>query len=167
MYEITPQKSNKKAQQCSAVLLITSFAAMFFSAMTWVAYRSIIQIIALVMMGISVLLLTRYVLSGYTYAIVANDDGSHDITVTELKRKSRITVCRIGLSSIERVVCVDRSNKEAIAQEAKTYKRFNYCVDIRPDKSICFFAEECEEKFAITLSYDQKLFDILSAAAKE
>ncbi len=166
MYEITPQRSNKTAQHFSIVLLIVSFAAMFFSSMSWIAYRSVMQFSALLMMAFSVLLMVRYTLSGYTYAIVPDDDGGFDLTVTEIKRKSRITVCRISLSGIESVSLADISNKKEMTEKAKKYKRFNYCVDMTPAKSIFVFAEECGDKIALRLSFDQSLFDILSAADK-
>jgi len=164
MYEIIPPKSNKSAQYFSIVLLVSAFAAMFFSSAIQPSYRSIIQFVSLVMLAFSILLMTRYVLSGYSYAIVKDDDEGYDLTVTELKRKSRITVCRISLSGIERVELVGADNKKAISSDSKKYKRFNYCVDLKPARYMCVFCEECGEKFAINLSFDQKLFDILSAA---
>ena len=166
MYEITPQKSNKKAQYLSTILLISAFAAMVFSSASWLAYRSVMQIIALLAMAVAVMLMVRYNLSTYTYAIVTSEDGGYDLTVTEIKRKSRITVCRISLSGIESAVIVDASNKKEITERAKKYKRFNYCVDLNPERSVYLFAEECGERLALRLSFDQKLFDIISAAGK-
>ena len=169
MYEITPQRTNKAASYTSTVLFITAFAAMIFSGISWVPYPSIMQFAALLALGqlgegeIEVVrLLIRYTLTGYIYSIIPTDDGGYDLTVTEARRKSRITVCRISLSGIERTEIITAENKKDLSAKTKGYKVFNYCVDLAPAKYICIFAEECGEKFALKLNHDKKLIDLIS-----
>lgn len=169
MYEITPKKSNNKGAYTAAVLLIAAFAAMMFSKIPNLPYRSVMQLAAMVMLAFSILMMTRYTLSAYSYAITPTRGAEEfDFTVTELKRKSHITVCRISLSSIEKVALVKASDKKLSAKlkaSAKSRKRFNYCIDVAPSQYIYLFAEECGESIALKLSYDKKLYSILKEAA--
>ena len=162
MYETHPQKTNKVATYTSAGLLIVAFVSMYFSGLEWVPYRAILQFISLAMLAASVLLLCQYVLKGYSYAIIKDEEDNLDLTVIELKRKSRITVCRISLSGIERVERVEKSDKTRISAESKGRKIYNYCVDLAPAEYICIFAEECGERLVIKLTYDEKLFALIS-----
>ena len=162
MYEITPQRTNKAASYTSTALFITAFAAMIFSGISWVPYPLIMQFAALLALGFAIMLLIRYTLTGYIYSIIPTDDGGYDLTVTEARRKSRITVCRISLSGIERTEIITAENKKDLSAKTKGYKVFNYCVDLAPAKYVCIFAEECGEKFALKLNHDKKLIDLIS-----
>ena len=169
MYEVIPKKSNKAAHYTAVVLLIAAFAAMFFSAMPNLPYRSVMQFAALVMLAFSILMMTRYTLSSYVYAII-EEDGEYDLTVAEIKRKSRITVCRIGLVGITQVTLArlaDKEQAEQLKAAAKGRKTYNYCVDLAPAEYIHLLTEECGEKITIKLSYDERLFEILQNAEKQ
>jgi hypothetical protein len=166
MYETVPKKSNKAAHYTSAVLLVAAFAAMFFSASPRLPYRSVMQLAALVMLAFSILMMTRYTLCSYAYSVI-EEDGGYDLTVTELKRKARITVCRIGLGGITAVTLAKRSDKEQSAKlksDSQGRKTYNYCVDLAPAEYIHLLTEECGERIVIKLSYDERLFEILKRA---
>lgn len=167
MYKVTPQKSNRVAPYTSGVLLIGAFLAMFFSTLE-IPYRSVMQLIALIMLSFSVLMLTRYTLASYSYAVIQNADGECDLVVTELKRKSGITVCRIGLRGIEDVTLAKRADKALTAklkERSKGRKSYNYSIDLAPAEYIHILTEECGESLTIKLSYDERLFAILKDAA--
>ena len=169
MYEIIPKRTNKAAEYVASIMIVTAFLAMFFTTLPSLPYRSVMQLAAMVMLAFSILMITRYTLSAYSYAVISADvSGEFDFTVTELKRKSHITVCRISLSSIEKVALVKASDKKLSAKlkaSAKSRKRFNYCIDVAPSQYIYLFAEECGERIALKLSYDKKLYSILKEAA--
>ena len=127
MYEVIPKKSNKAAHYTSAVLLIAAFAAMFFSASPKLPYRSLMQFAALIMLGFSILMMTRYTLCSYAYSII-EEDGEYDLTVTELKRKARITVCRVGLGGITQLTLAKRADKE---QSSCNHSFFHFISPVR------------------------------------
>lgn len=168
MYDVIPPKSNKNADYTSAALLIISLVAMFFSKLPSLSYRWIMQLCALFMLAMALMLLGRFVFKRYQYSVISGDGGGFDLTVTELTRRSRITVCRISLSGIESVLIVngsDKTTKKDIRKRSSGRKVFNYCVDMSPAKYICVFAEECGEPLLIKLSYDETLFKTLDAKA--
>lgn len=124
------------------------------------------QLVAVIILGVALLILGRYVYSTYAYAIIENDDGGLDFTVTELKRRSRITVCRIGLDGIEKIVKVTKENKKSADSERKGRKLFNYCVDMSPAEQYYIFSEECGESLLIKISPDDRLFELLTGNRK-
>ena len=169
MYDFIPPKSNKTADYTSAALLIISLVAMLFSKLPSLSYRWIMQLAALLMLATALMLLGRFVFKRYQYSLIAKDDGGFDLTVTEIARRSRITVCRISLSGIESASLIagsDKAAKKDIRKRSSGRKVFNYCVDMSPAKYICIFANECGESLLIKLSYDSALFEILERDAR-
>lgn len=166
MYEIIPKRTNKAPEYVCFIMIITAFLAMFFTTLPSLPFRSLMQLGALILLGVALMLLGRYVYKAYAYAIIQTDEGELDFTVTELKRRSRITVCRIGLNGIEKIVKVTKENKKEIEAERRGRKVFNYCVDMSPTEEYYIFSEECGESLLIKLSPDEKLFELISGNVK-
>lgn len=169
MYDFIPPKSNKTADYTSAALLIISLIAMFLSRLPNLPYPWIMQLSALTMLAVALMLLGRFVFKRYQYSVTSGEDRGGDLLVTEVTRRTRVTVCRISLSGIERVLIAYGSGKSAkkdIRKSSSGRKVFNYCADIRPAKYICVFAEECGEPLLIKLSYDEALLEILGGESR-
>ncbi len=164
MYDIIPSKSNKTADYTSAALLIISLIAMFLSKIPSLHYRWIMQLASITMLAVALMLLGRFVFKRYQYSLRESEDGRCDLLVTEVTRRTQVTVCRISLSGIERVKiasATDKSSKRDIRGSSSGRKVFNYCVDMRPAKYLCVFAEECGEPLLIKLSYEDTLLEML------
>lgn len=172
MYEYIPQGSNKNAKNIISLLILGGFAIMLFTMMAEnVPFKWVLQLIGLVLMAVGVLLMTRYVSRSFIYRVDTTDEGT-DLTVIELQRKSRITVCRISLSNIKDVHVMSISDKEqekALVSAFKTdgRKRFNYCIDLNPEKFMWIVADECGEEVAVKLTYDEKLCEIITPLRQE
>ena len=169
MYDFIPPKSNKTADYTSAALLIISLIAMFLSRLPNLPYPWIMQLSALTMLAVALMLLGRFVFKRYQYSVTSDEDRGDDLLVREVTRRTRVTVCRISLSGIERVVIAYGSDKKAkkdIRKSSSGRKVFNYCVDIRPAKYLCVFAEECGEPLIIKLSYDEALLEKLGGESR-
>jgi hypothetical protein len=164
MYEFTPQRSNRTAINVSSSLFIIGVLAMFATNIPNLPYRWIMQLVTICLFVAALTIMGRFIFKSYTYAIITNGECSADLTVTEIKRKSRITVCRISLSGIEKVIVATSDKSDAEANSSRGRKIYNYCVDMSPKQYICIFAEECGEKLVIKLSFDQKLLDMITPA---
>ncbi len=167
MYEVIPKRTNKAAEYVSFIMIITAFLAMLFTTLPTLPYRSLMQLASLVLLGVALMLLGRYVYKTYAYAIIQTDDGKLDLTVTEVKRRSRITVCRIGLDGVEKIVKVTKENKKATEAERTGRKVFSYCVEMSPAEQYYIFSVECGEPLLIKLSADEKLFELISENIKD
>lgn len=164
MKEFIPVRSNMLSKQLTMGLFIISVAAMFFSGLPNLPFRSVMQLLSLTLLAVAMGLLGRYEMRRYSYAIVERDGGGHDLTVTEIKRRSRITVCRVSLEGVSEALDITKENKKQLKQMREGRKYFNYCVDLSPAHTCTIVANEGGEEYLISLSYIPELFEILSAA---
>lgn len=162
MYEVFPKKKDSVARNLAAVLFIIAVIAMYISTLPGLPLRSIVQLLSVGLMIAGLLVMGRYIFTSYAYAVTATDNEGLDLTVTEIKRRSRITVCRISVSGIECVEILKRGEKDRLAKLRKGRKVFDYRVDMSPAQYCCVVANECGEEVTIKLSYDERLISILS-----
>ena len=172
LYEYTPQKSNKKASRI--VLILFSLAAglfLFTIIFPDIKFKWAIQLISIIAFVAVIFIISRYIAKSFVYAIFKNNDGTLDLTISELTNAGRkkITVCRIAINNIEEAHLLDRSIREqaekasSLEKSAKSEQRkiFNYCPDINPSEVCILLVEECNEKFLIKLSPDSTLWEYL------
>lgn len=167
MYEYIPRKENNKAAHLILLMLVGGFLLLgVTTAFPTLPIRWLFQLVGILLIGVGIYLYTRYFARSYLYAVVPNGDGSLDLTVTELRHKSRVTVCRISLSGIERVIALPPSDREAnkklkkeLAAEGR--RLFSYTVNIHPPALTCLVATECGQPLAIFLEPDGRLAELL------
>lgn len=163
MYEFRPQRTNNKAQKL-IILLFAGAAVLFLLTvpLDGLPFLWVIQLLALIMLVAAIFLVTRYVTKTYEYA-VTSAEGDADLTVTEISSggKRRITVCRISLSGIVSVRCVDSSDERFRAQRRSGGKIYDYRPDLSPERSVLIEAKEGGEELRILLAYGEDFFDIL------
>ena len=170
MYTYIPPKNPKKIT--GIVLLLAAGAALLFflSALpTNIPYKWSFQLIGMGAIAAIIYLTTRYVVKGYEYHVYPRENseraftGGFDLSIVETNGKARVTVCRIGLENVSAVMRVEASNsadiKKAIADEKR--QRFVYVADINPPIKCCIFAEEAGVPIAVTITADEKLFELL------
>lgn len=168
LFEFRPQKNTRKLALTTGLLIVGAAILMITTMLLpELAYRWAIQLLSLGMLAMGIFITTRYVMKSYVYAVIQNDEGGQDLTVTEIQGRHTITVCRVGMSNIGLAVVVPQGDREAEADvksriKADKRKLFNYCADLFSEKYICLFVTECGEAIAIKLSWDEsleKLFD--------
>ena len=170
LFEFRPQKNTRKLALTTGLLIIGAAILMLGTMiLEELAYRWAIQLLSLGMLAMGIFITTRYVMKGYVYAVMANDDGSKDFTVTEIQGRHTITVCRVGMSNVGYAVVVPLGSKEAetdVKNRIKADKRkvYNYCADLFGEKYVCLFVTECGERLAIKLSWDESLETLFEAA---
>jgi hypothetical protein len=172
LFEFIPEKNIKKLHRLVGACLFGALALMAVTAIfREMAYRWAVQLLSVGLLMMGVFILTRYIMKSFVYAVIRTDRGD-DLTVTEVQGKHRITVCRIALEGIERIIVVEQGDKQTDAQIKQTCKeqkrkRFNYCADLLDEKYICVFANECGESLAIKLSWGEQLEKMLGDALSE
>lgn len=168
LYEFTPKKNVNKLGLITGILIIGAAAILLATVLlSGIPYRWIAQLTGIGMLTAGVFITSRYIMKSYVYAVIPSDDGSEDFTVTEIQGRHTITVCRIGMSGVESVHVVNKSDAEKRKElkdkiKADKRKKFNYCADFLEQKYICILCEECGERFAINLSWDQSLEELFS-----
>lgn len=167
-YELIPQKSNQKARSIVIVLFFGAIAMMLIpTAIPALPFRWVVQLLALCLLTAGIFIITRYLTKLFIYRIVG-EGASFDLTVTEASSngKRQITVCRIGLSGIRRLVILDASKPEMEKEERAFLKKshikqYDYRPDLCPAKSILLIVEEGGEELCLFLAYEERLASYL------
>lgn len=166
LYEYTPQKNVKKLGTVTGLLLLgAGILILIEKLMPDLSTPWMFQLLAVGMLMLCIFITTRYIMKSYVYAIV-DEDGSVDLTVTEIQGRHVITVCRVSLSGLESVVVAykgDPASDNPVKNKIRADKRksFNYCSDFFDEKYICIFSNEGGEAIAIKLSWDERLEKII------
>ena len=172
MYEYTPRRTGNTVIHLIFLLLAGGFLILgLATAMPTLPFRWVFQLIGVALVGAGVFFYVRYVTRTFRYAIVARgEDAPRDLVITECQHKSRVTVCRLALASIERLEIVERGEKartEALKKEIASGHRkcFSYTVNLMPEKVCYLFATECGTPFAVIFEPDETMMEMLKNAS--
>ena len=166
LYEYTPQKNVKKLGSVTGLLLMgAGILILIEKLIPRLSSPWMFQLLAVGMLMLCIFITSRYIMKSYVYA-VTDEEGSTDLTVTEIQGRHVITVCRISLSGLESVIVAhkgDPASDNPVKNKIREDKRksFNYCSDFFEEKYICIFCEDGGTPIAIKLSWDEKLEKII------
>ncbi len=167
LYEVIPPKNTKKLSLTTGLLLAGAAILMLVTFLAPnMGYRWAVQLLSIGMLVMQIFITTRYIMKNFIYAVLRDGDDL-DLTVTEVQGKNRVTVCRISLDSIEKVVVVESADRPADTElknsiKAQKRKMFNYCADLFSEKYMCVLSNESGTPIAIKLSWDEKLCELLT-----
>ena len=163
MYEFKPLRSNQKAQKLIILFFAGSAALLILSVfLKGIPFLWVIQLLAILLAGAAVFLVTRYVTKTYEYAVESTEGGG-DLTVTEISSggKRRITVCRVSLSGLCEVRDIEGKDDRLEALKKEKRRIFDYRPDLLPEKSILAVAREGGEEYILLLAYSEEFLSIL------
>ncbi len=172
-YTYVPTKNIKKI---SALLIILISAAagflLFPTIFPEMSLRWLFQGSAIACLGAMIFVVTRYVMKKTVYELSENDDGGFDFSVTEITNggRTRVTVCRFDVNSIEEIALFHRENEQDCIKRKQMDKRarrehravFNYCPDILSSPVCYVFVNEGVGPFLVKLAPDKVLYDYLT-----
>ena len=167
MYEYTPKREGHTVVHLIFLLLVGGFAILgLATALPALPFRWAFQLVGIGLVGAGVFFYVRYITRTFCYAIVEREDGERDLVITECQRKSRITVCRLSLSGIERVELLppdQQAKKKALKKELlrEGRKLFSYTVNLNPSALACLVATECGQSLAIFFEPDETMLGLL------
>jgi hypothetical protein len=155
----------------SIFLFIAALVLLAFSVIFILPYEGIYQALSTCFFTFSVLIITRYLLKGFVYDVKESSEG-YDLSVTEVRGKSSITVCRVSLSNIEAIETLkinEKEKKRSLRKKAvkEGRKTFSYFPDMLPQNECLVFVTECGEPYLLKLAADETLINILVNAQKD
>ena len=168
MFELIPQKSNKKAQGLVILFTVSALLMLFLSSVLRnIPYIWTVQLLAIILLTVTVFLVTRYIMKVFIYRIT-DRDGSADLTVTEgtTAGKKQVTVCRISLDSIKSLTVLEGEACSLRSLRRERKKVFDYRPDLLPDKSLLLLSDEGGDECYVCLSYDDGLYSLLLGGAQ-
>ncbi len=162
MYEYIPNPKTKKAKILGTALFFVSLGLFLASGIRGLAYRGILQFVAIAMMTAAILIIGRFLTRSYVYRVEKAEDG-YDLIVDELTRSTRTTVCRLELAKLLRAEPWTKDTKPP-----RGTRIYSYCVDIAPDGSyILCFADGAyapyEKEITLRIQPDERLVEILTS----
>ncbi len=170
-YSYLSKPTNKTAARLSVLFFAAGAILLATVSVFTVPFLGAFQFLAALFFTLAVLLLTRYVFKSFLIRIIDNGNENFDLTVTECRGKDgkdKVTVCRISLANIEKVVIKTEKNADELREAEKGRKVFSYYPDIRPERECMVFVTECGEPLLLKISPDDTLLSLLeSAAAKK
>ena len=165
-YSYMSAPSNKLASRLSGALFGSAVLLLATISVFKVPFLGAFQFVCALLFTLAVLVLTRYVFKSFLIKVFEVGEGRYDLTVTECRAKEQITVCRISLSNIERVVVKTKENAKELRRSEKGRRVFSYCPDLSPELECFVYVTECGEPLLIKLSPDETLLAILMSSQK-
>ena len=163
-----PVRALKKRKQKQNILLLSLLLAVIAAAAVCLfggsllgSLKGITEIIGLFALAFAVLVASRYLLKDYVYRLEEAENGDVDLTVTELQGKRRVTVCRIGLSAVEEILTETPETRKAMKERLKGMKRYDYCIDLVPSRSLYLLFRDRDETVSVRLIPDERMERIL------
>jgi len=116
-------------------------------------------------MTVALMIGIRYLAKNYTYTVEPSDDGSGllDLVVTEQYGRRLSVVCRVRVSSVEKITSITRENQKEIAATVKGKRVFTYTGEISPRGLCLLYVCIEDEEFYLKIDADERLSGILNA----
>ena len=173
IYEYIPPKNYTRIT--GVITILIAFAVAFFitpALFPSIPVRWLFQLLGVFALVAVVYIIARYVAKTFAYGVIKNDNGSLDLTVTEILNggKRKVTVCRVGIANITESYFLHLENsdemlkiKEVISKaHCERRKCFDYCHDMKSSPVCILLLEECGEQLLIKISPDERLCDFLN-----
>lgn len=158
-YEQTAKNSGPWAR-CLAISLFLVAAALVLTSLSVEAYRSILQLCALLVLTVAVLLTVRFVVKTYVYRLEARADGGHDLVIVDVQAKARRVVVRLSVQR-QAARLLTRPGDISAAIADKTLTVYRYCTDLFPKGTALLVARDGDEDVAVLFQPDETLRTML------
>ncbi len=153
MYEYSP-KPNRTPGLTLGLIFFVSAVALILPFQSDRLLASLLIGIGILFLIASCSVIERFVLTDYIYAIERADTGT-DFTVTAVRFRRKITVCRVSVYDISTLVLTSQHER------VKGLKHYNYCPDLI-SKNRYFIRLSGDEEAVIKFSPDRTMINILT-----
>lgn len=149
MYRHSPRHKNGIAAgvciTLSLIFVLTGFMPLESLALPETLLPSI-RIGGLLALSVAVYIAIRYLYTKYVYELEPDPQNDNELmlTITEIRGRRQITVCRIGTADIERFEKLQRRGYHQKSNKPEKAKIYNYCVDLRPNAHIIVLKDDAE-----------------------
>lgn len=164
MYEYAPQFVKKKEKRLCYGLFGLAAVLFVASAIDGLPFPWGFQIAALAALVPTLVIYSLTLSRSYTYRIVSDVREVPDLIVTERVGKRVQVVCRISLSSVQRVVPVTRETKRELERRGGGRQYFSYTGVLFDGSQYYVCAEECDTPLLLRICADDTLRALLESA---
>lgn len=149
MYVCSPKHKNSLAAALSvslSVVFVLTWLLPLGAAESLAPFLTAIRIGGLLALSAAVYVAFRYLCIKYVYELESDPQNEKELllTVTEIRGRRRITVCRIGTADIERFEKLKRRGIRQKSNKPRGMRIYNYCVDLHPDAYFAVLKDDAE-----------------------
>ena len=163
MYEYFPKEPKKRERLLLACLAVGAFSLYGISRIPAMPFPAIWQLLAVVLLGGVVVVLTQYLIRDFCYRIEMSEDGAvPDFTVTEYCGKRITVVCRISLNDIVELRPITDKEYKHLTRTQKGRRVYDYTCRIDPGNLYLLTARDKDELYDVRIVADERLAEYLS-----
>ena len=111
-----PKAADEKGKRVFLLTLLLALAT-FLCSLLLDSYQGIVQLVALVLITVSLYIYNRYVATSYEYEITTDNDGTPVFVVLAYQGKRTSTLCRIALWDVTSVTRYSPDELKAIGRD--------------------------------------------------
>ena len=163
LYELEPKLKKTREKIIMSVCLLLS--SLCYGVSGFLLYPALYQFFAVALLSMSVLVIVRYLLRNYVYAIHGDENGvPHEFVVVEIMGKKQTVVCRISLSDVVNFIPCAVFLKSGMGRGQEIYR---YVSELFPEHA--YFAEvlQGEKRFFVEIYADRELSDLIKSNKRQ
>ncbi len=160
MYEYRPAYSKKKEKKYCLVLTLAAVVLLALSQIPQMPLPALWQTVAVAMLAVAILLLSRYVLRGYAYRIEESEQGRDLVILMQTGKRTRV-VCRISVAYIDEVIRITPENREPQKQARRGHPVWLYYAEWQAEGLCQLHVRTPDEDAYLLLQSDDRLLDFL------
>jgi hypothetical protein len=159
LYEFMPTvKKIREKIVMSVCLLLSSLA---YGVSNFLPYPVLYQLFAVILLTVAVLMIVRYLLRDYVYAIHADENGEAcELVIVEVVGKKQTVVCRLPLSDVKGMLPRAAFLKSEDRRQAEIYR---YVSEMLPENAFYLEISSEEKRFYVEILADRTLEGLISS----
>ena len=153
LYEFEPSlKKIREKIVMSVCLLLSSLA---YGVSNFLPYPALYQLLAVILLTVAVLMIVRYLLRDYVYAIHADESGEvREFVIVEVMGKKQSVVCRVSLADVDNMLPRADFLKSERRRQMEIYR---YVSEMFPENAFYLEIANEEKRFFVEVLADRTL----------
>lgn len=163
LYEFEPRLKKIREKIIMSVCLLLS--SLSYGVSGFLPYPALYQLLAVILLTVAVLVIVRYLLRDYVYAIHADEDGDGcELVIVEILGKKQTVVCRVSLADVEKMLPCALFLKSEGKRKGEIYR---YVSEMFPEDAFFLEVSNSEKHFFVEILADQRLSQLISSCKKQ
>ena len=170
MGEYTSTARKGKEIATAAMLFGVAFGVFYLSRIPNIRFPVLFQLLAVLLLTVAVIIITRYVMRRYTCRVEAGETGKTDFVIIEHYGKRDTVVCRVYASQVLSAVRLTNAAWKESAERRKGKKFYRYTASFSdPDRVLAevSIGTNGNETFFLEFAADETFLELLRNAAEK
>ena len=165
MHEFSPKPKKIKEKIIMSISLL--LGAVSYGVGTLLPYPALYQLFTVFCLTVAVLITVRYLLRDYIYRVIPKDDGTLDLTVTEIMGKKRTVVCRVLVEDIKAIIPLAAIPRKELSKKYKGKPLYRYVSELQPQEAYLLEIFDERMPYYLEISADKTLIALLKFDEKQ